>query len=218
MVRKAKRENPNTHINKTPPRTLDGGVEGLCDGDHDVGAKDPENVVDKEAPEEDKANLDAANRDEHDARDGKREPKDVVCDPVLPAKEVPRAKDGRERKRNKVHVVKRQLPQRPAVLAAAAAVAVRRARKLGSEWGRSKARRKQREQQRAERAGEGEHADDEKVRAQNEIHVFFPKEAEEEIEAKQGTARIDGEHRRVLRRQDLDVALGRKGRGCSAFG
>ena len=51
---------------------LDGGVEGLGDGDHDGGAEDPEDVVDEETPEHDCANLsgDAGRREGTQIREG----------------------------------------------------------------------------------------------------------------------------------------------------
>ena len=72
---------------------LDGDVEVLGHGDHDVGAVDPEDVVEEEQPEQDEADLEAAQTHAPDGHDGEQDAEDVVEEPV-PGDEVERHGDG----------------------------------------------------------------------------------------------------------------------------
>ena len=54
------------------------GVEGLGDGDHDVGAKDPEDVVEEESAEEDTSREDVVDMEQLHAVDGECHAEDVI--------------------------------------------------------------------------------------------------------------------------------------------
>jgi len=72
---------------------FDGSLERLGDGDHDVGAEDPEDVVEEETAEQDAAGHDVVQVEQLDAVDGEGEAEQVVGDPVL-LHEIPDADDG----------------------------------------------------------------------------------------------------------------------------
>jgi hypothetical protein len=82
-------DTPNTH-------TFDGRVERFGHGDHDVGAKDPENVVNEKAGEKNGTDSKFLERQRGDAAQREAQTKDIVGDPVLG--------NGRQKKRQAVVV------------------------------------------------------------------------------------------------------------------
>lgn len=63
--------------------TFDGRLEGPRDGDHDVGAEDPEDVVEEQPTEQDAARDHVVEVQQLHAVDGERDAEQVVSDPVL---------------------------------------------------------------------------------------------------------------------------------------
>lgn len=70
--------------------TFDGCLEALGDGDHHVGSKHPENVVEEEAAQQDAAGDDVVKVQQFHSVDSERQTEEVVGHPVF-AYEVPGA-------------------------------------------------------------------------------------------------------------------------------
>lgn len=62
---------------------LDGGIKVFGDRDHDLGSKDPKDVVEEETREEDHTGLEGVQGEELDGVEGEADAEDVGGDPVL---------------------------------------------------------------------------------------------------------------------------------------
>ena len=80
---------------------LDGSFEGLGDGDHDVGAEDPEDVVEEKTSEKDASGQHVVQVKEFDSVDGEGQAEQVVGDPVF-LHEVPDADQGADGQHDQV--------------------------------------------------------------------------------------------------------------------
>ena len=184
---------------------LDRSLEGLCDGDHDVGAEHPEDVVEEEASEQDAAGEHVVEVEQLNAVDSEGQAEEVVGDPVL-LQEVPDADAGAGRQDDQVvsgEVVVEDLRLGRVLYAAGAfdhpqvEVAERNQvcrNVLGDE--------------RRHHVRESEDTEDEEVDREQQVDVLFGEEAEEQVQPEEGAGGDDGEHGRVLGRHRFGFLSG----------
>ena len=82
-------------------KELDRPFERLCDSDHDISAKDPEDVIEEETAQEDAAGDDVVEMEQLHAIDGKCHSQEIVGNPVF-LHDVPDSNGGAETQADKI--------------------------------------------------------------------------------------------------------------------
>ena len=80
---------------------LDRSLKALCDSDHDIGAKHPEDVIEEETTQEDAARDDGVEMEQLHAIDGKCHSQEIVSNPVF-LHDVPDSNGGAETQTDKI--------------------------------------------------------------------------------------------------------------------
>ena len=171
---------------------FDGGLEALGHRDHDVGAEDPEDVVEEEAPEEDAPREDLVEVKQFNPVDCEGQAEEVVGQPVL-LDEVPQPDAGGGGEADEVGggEVVRDVLLLLALLVGGADLEVvagfpnNAFRNDSAEGG-------------AHHVGQGEDAEGEEVHGEQEVDVLLAEDLEEDVESEEGAGGDEGEHCRVL--------------------